>query len=354
MITVRQAEPSGDRVAFTLERSDGASWDLIHASEDLALRATGDAAVVAALPLAMAAREPLRVELEVSARLHAALDTVQDVLSVWWRSPESRITVDAVVGDPEPRGDRHGGVFSHDLASFHLALAPSAPDLLLEVDADLPAGFSRPDSAGPGGAPAVVSTNLARVGADFGLDWDAQYRGAALASVAHAVTDLGRIDLPAPYSVHYLFPWGSHTVLDPLWSGDGLDVRHRHAEVDWVQRLDLVATEPGALDGVRACHRPSAQGPCRRCRGCLFLVAGLRVLGQAGDRPLDLDALRALDLTHYTALADTAVLLRHAKRSADAPLVEALEAAVRRLEADEVRWPDNWFAYLGELGSAHR
>lgn len=352
MITVRRGEATDERVVFTVDRSDGPSRELVYESSALALTADGDAAAVAALPLAMSAREPLRLEMPVSSRLRAALGPAQDVLSVWWQAPEAKIAVEAVAGDPTGRGDVHGGVFSHDLASHHLALAPGAPDLLFVVDADVAPGPAL-DRVGPPGDLPIVSTNLADVGAEFGLGWHEQYRGAALASVAHVIRDLDRVDLPAPFSVHYLFPWGSHAVLDPLWSGAGLEVRHRHADRDWVERLDLVASEADALAQVRACRRPDGSGPCGTCRGCLHHDAGLRVLGRGGAA-LDLDALGALDLSHYTALADTAVLLRHADRATDPELVDAIESAVRRLGPDDVQWPQNWFAYLGELGSAHR
>jgi hypothetical protein len=350
LISVRLSEATVDRVAFTLDRSEGESLDITYASESLALLPHGDAALVAALPLALAAREPLRVELAVSSRLRSAVATIQDVYSVWWRSPESKISVETASTKPMRRGDRHGGVFSYDIASFHLALAPDSPDLLFAVDADLPPGIDG-DRAGPTGDVPLVSTNLAEIAGAFGLDWHADYRGAALASVAHVVADLGRVDLPAPFSVHYLFPWGSHAMLDPLWSGDALEVCHRHVDVDWVDRLRLVAGEPGVVEHMRACTVEEAPSACGRCRGCLYLAAALQVIGRGGERPVDLEAVRDLDLAHYTALADTAVLLRHADRSTDLDLVEAVESAVRRLGPDDVRWPDNWFSYLAELGA---
>lgn len=353
MITVRLSEDSGERVCFVLDRSDGASIPLTYRSATLRLAASGDAALVAALPLAMAAREPLTIEMPVTPLLWAAVPTIMDVHAVWWRSPDVVIPVEADVVDPESRGTRHGGVFSQDLASFHLALAPDPPDLLFAVDADLAPDVDL-EPVGPSGVVPVVATNLAEIGAGYGLGWHERYRGAALASVAHVLTDLGRVDLPAPFSVHYLFPWGSHAVLDPLWSGNGLEVRHRHAETDWIDRLRLVAGDHAALEGVRACQREQGQEPCGTCRGCLYLAAGLRVVKGDGAAPADLDALATLDLRHYTALADTAVLLRHADRSTDADLVQALEAAVRRLDPGDVQWPDNWFAYLAELGSDHR
>jgi hypothetical protein len=347
LITVRSSPAVGDDdVVFVMEGA-AEPTEMRFRSATIPLRAHGDAALVAALPLAMRAGLPLHVDLAVSARLVSAVGTIQDVLAVWWRSSMSRVEVTTGRGAPPVGGDRHGGIVSDDLSSVHLAIAPGAPDLLFGVRAGR-------DAPAPPAAVPVVDTNLAEVGLAFGLDWEAHYRGAAVAAVAHLVPDIGRVDLPAPFSVHYLFPWGSHAVLDPLWSGDGLEVRHRHAESDWIQRLALVASRPEALARVRFCEHGGASTPCRACRGCLFMAAGLRVVGHPEPPPFDPAAFAALDLRHHTVLADAAVLLRHADRDRHPGLVDAVEAGVRALGPGDVEWPDNWFAYLAELGSARR
>jgi hypothetical protein len=351
VITVSLAAAAADRVTFTLEDPGAEPVDLTFRSSSLALRPSGDAALVAALPLAMRRGSPLHVDLAVSARLLAAVPTIQDVLAVWWRDAVSRVAVTSGAGRAPDGGDRHGGVVADDLESVHLALAPGAPDLLFAVRGpghERPASTPAPVADGP-----AVTTDLEAVGARFGLDWASQYRGAAVAATAHLVADLGRVDLPAPFSVHYLFPWASHAVLDPLWSGEALEVRHRHADTDWIDRLRLVARDPEMLARVRPCDR--TLGPdCGSCPGCLLFAAGLRVLGHDTTRSSAPDALVGLDLRHHTALADAAVLLRHADADADPALVGAVKAAIRRLGPEDVVWPDNWFASLAELGSARR
>lgn len=349
MIHVRLAFEDGRRVAYTLDQDGAPTRTLEFSCPDLPLGACGDAALVASLPLAMAAREPLRIELPVSRRLRDAIPSLLDIHAVWWRADDVHIGVETGAGALPTRGRAHGGAYRQDLASVNLDQNVDGPDILFAASDDtvVPAR-ARTDRHGR--PVPVVTTNLRATAEAFGLRWEEQYRGPALAAVGHSLTDLGRLDLPAPFSVHYLFPWGSHALTDPLWSGDGLDVRHRHADIDWIDQLRFLVSVDDA-DRLDVCDHGSDRG-CGRCQPCLFLDAGRAVV--ADDRVIDHDAIAALDLAHHAVLADTAVLLRQARASGRTALVEALETAVRRLDPDDVVWPDNWFAYLSELGSARR
>ena len=329
-------------------------------SADLGLTPCGDAVMVAALPLAMQAGERLEVEQPVTKRLLEAVPTIQDILAVWWHL-DGRVSVDAdLVESPAP-GVVHAGVVDGSVQAVHLEGADDAPDRLIVVDGlagerphPTPADRPMVGSGHPMRRASVVRMNAAGVGEAFGLDWETQYRGMATVAACHLLSDVGRVDLPAPFSVHYLFPWTSHPVLDPLWSGDEMTVRHRHGELDWIQRLRAVAALPGGVDQLRVCRSSDLVEGCGACPSCLVLSAGLAAIGLIPVTAVDLAGIEDLPVANYAALADMAVLLRHIDRTAQPALVDAVEAAVTRLEPASVHWPDNWLSFLTELGSAYR
>ena len=100
--------------------------------------------------------------------------------------------------------------------------------------------------------------------------------GAALASVALALEGfLDRVLIAATTTYDQLYPWGSHPVLDPLWSTERLTVAHDGCEMGRIDKVRFVAGSQLALDTLKVCPYYN----CGRCIKCLPTIIDLMQAG---------------------------------------------------------------------------
>jgi hypothetical protein len=139
-----------------------------------------------------------------------------------------------------------------------------------------------------------VVTNLRR--ATGAISWWSLSHGAALASVALALGGFPRrVLIAASTTYDQLYPWGSHPVLDPLWSTETLTVIHDGCEMGRIDKVRFLAESQLALDTLRLC----AAYNCGHCLKCLPTIIDLMQAG-ALDRcatlphEVDVDHLREI------------------------------------------------------------
>jgi len=127
--------------------------------------------------------------------------------------------------------------------------------------------------------------------------------GPALATVGHLFAPrLKRIFIPATHTEADDVPWGSHPRIDPLWSSEALEFVHDGSDVTRVQKTEVVAAWPAAMDCLRVCWKNTGGVyNCGRCEKCLRTMVTLQMLGalepqSVFDEPLDLDRVASLRL----------------------------------------------------------
>jgi lipid II:glycine glycyltransferase (peptidoglycan interpeptide bridge formation enzyme) len=121
-----------------------------------------------------------------------------------------------------------------------------------------------------------------------------QYQGAALASVGLLFQHLfHKVLIPATFSYADLPPWGSHPLLDPLWSTEVTDFEHDGAEATRVDKAAYISRHETAMRWLRVCWTAymshlydwgwltSTNRPynCGRCGKCLTTMVNLRAAG---------------------------------------------------------------------------
>jgi hypothetical protein len=111
-------------------------------------------------------------------------------------------------------------------------------------------------------------------------NWEISH-GSALASVAHLLSDqFDRICIPATHTYGDVIPWGSHPLLDPLWSSDQLDILYDGAEANRFQKCEVIAQYPKALDTLRVCWKnPGGDYNCGHCEKCTRTMLMLKAHG---------------------------------------------------------------------------
>jgi hypothetical protein len=147
-----------------------------------------------------------------------------------------------------------------------------------------------------------AATNLRSFTSAPASSWD-WHASSQLASAGLCLGGgLRRLIIPGGDTYSTLSPWGSHPLIDPLWSTESLEFRHDGCEAFRSQKLDwYVARSRVALENLRVCgYESSGLQNCGRCEKCLRTMIGLAALGAempAGlfGKQLDLDLVRQLN-----------------------------------------------------------
>ena len=124
----------------------------------------------------------------------------------------------------------------------------------------------------------VARTNLHWDHPSIPCSWE-MYHGAAMAAVAYALAPHhGKVYIAPSYSYANLQPWGSHPLLDPLWSTEALQIVHDGGETR-MEKLRLLVSHPEVLARLRVCWQQTDAYNCGLCEKCVRTMVALRALG---------------------------------------------------------------------------
>jgi hypothetical protein len=285
--------------------------------------ADGDLLVPLALLPAMASGDRLRLADPVSPRLLDAVPSIIDVVTTFdrygWDLGLRPVAVDAPARVPDtPTAGRGVACFFTGGVDSTFTVRSSRKDLTALVfvhgfdvaldDTPLRRAVSTQLRAAAGalGLPLVeVETDL-RAAVDPVVPWTT-YHGAALASVAHLLAPLADTFLvPASDTYATLSAYGSHPLLDPLWSSEAVSIVHEGCAASRIDKVRSFGVDDGApdpLSWLRVCWRnPGGAYNCGTCTKCVSTMVALRIAGLLERAPtfpstLDLRRVAALDLS---------------------------------------------------------
>ncbi len=353
-ITVNIQKPlseKGDVASAQIQigQKDYKDYDVWYRATNSPVSDGADTFLAAMLMPAMKVGGPLKIDGRISARLLRTIPTIQDILTSW--CPElQRVTVESGVRQAHEIRNERGVAcfFSGGVDSFYTYFKNR--DDITHVIFVHGFDFSLQDevlrntivtsmrrAAAELGKPLVeVETNF-RACTDSYADWGL-YFGSALASVVLLLApQFKKIYIPSSHSYSHLHPWGSHPLLDPLWSTDEIEIVHDGCESGRANKVAYIAQSDIALSCLRVCweNREGAYN-CGRCEKCLRTMISLRA-AHALDRcptfqaPLDLDSVARLngaDVNDKIFLEENL----HAVKAAghDPQLVQALRDALDR------------------------
>ena len=308
------------------------------------LAPTGDPFLAAALTIAMIRRETLTIDAPVSPRLLQGASTLMDIYQAWFPRL-ARVDIVAPAAETAAPSKARGSAlfFSGGADSFYSLLkhadpaAPAGPrgltHLVLVFGFDVKLGnpvlFDKiagrlADVADQADLRlVVVETNVRRF-SDRIIGWN-PYHSGALASVGLALSGLfRRVMIASSYAYQELHPHGSHPLLDPLWTTEGVELIHDGCEATRLQKIARLARSPLALGALRVCwENEDTQYNCGECEKCLRTMIALHIVG-------------ALDRTKVFARPLTAAAVRRAGISSDyrAIFLRELQGALGSSPAD--------------------
>lgn len=302
-------------------------WFITDADVPFVEHNRGDIWLPSLLILAMRRGERLRLADPISAGRRADLRKIQDIFTTWYPKRMTRVKVVAPPAEPapEPKGRLRrkrdladtrvtascftGGVDSFNTLVKHKKTLGA---LVYGFGIDIPKHETE--------ATERVGKQLARVADSSGLrllsaetnirrfmghdvSWGFESHGAVLVSLGTIFSPvISTLYIPSTHSYAVPFPWGSHPLVDGLWSTERLKVEHDGAESGRSQKIQRIADDPTAQGNLRVCYKEFSDTNCCRCMKCTRTMAALELLGRLDKfetfpAPLDLDHMRTQTLT---------------------------------------------------------
>jgi hypothetical protein len=276
---------------------DGQDLPIIYKVSKGPVSGSSDAFLAAGLFPAMKFGSNLKIGGTVSPKLLHATVTIQDIITSWFPGYTS-VSIDAGNSNHTALNDQRGvgAFFSGGIDSYYTLLkhqdeittlifmhgfdiqlekhefrerasrafrevAASFNKVLIEVESNLAESLEK------------ISPSFIPAGGDA--------HGAVLASIALLLSpQLKKVYIPSGTPYYVLDPWGSHVLLDPLWSTEDVEIVHDGCEATRVQKAALVAQSDVALKNLRVClFKPEVGLNCEQCEKCLRTMANLRAVG---------------------------------------------------------------------------
>jgi hypothetical protein len=250
---------------------------------------------------AMARGEPIELhDATVSASFLSGLNRVMDVLRCWDTRLHS-VPIDAGSSEREPGRPGVGSFFSGGVDGTFTLLSHAAEitDLILihglEIDLRNQSRFekvlSRTSAIAAGEQKRLipVATNARDFCRHVGVSMTVLH-GALMASIA-LFLGFAKTYIASSHTYAELIPWGSHPLLDPLWSTDTSRIIHDGAEASRTEKIRRIAKNQEALDWLRVCGNDTVDYNCGSCEKCLRTMMSLRMLGASSAA---LPALRSM------------------------------------------------------------
>ncbi len=319
------------------------------------LTPTSEAAVALALPVAMWSGTAIRIAGGLNAGFVEGVHRSQMLMNSWW--PEFKVVAVDCDGQSSARPARGDGIacfFSNGLDSQHTLLSHTAEitDLI----------FVRGFNLNPKHGEFIdrYKSHVQTVAAAFGKDLitiESPFRqfyrhrsgwlrshGAAMATIAHLLSHrCRRFYIAGSHSGGDYIPYGTHPLLEHLWSSEGVEIIHDGAGVRRAEKAKAIAEHDVMLENLRVCfHRPEGYLNCGICEKCLRTMVDLYEAGAlarcpAFAVPLDYDRVARIKFHDDWMETYYRVMLFHLEEiGADPRLTAAMRHVVKQ---SRIPWP---------------
>ena len=231
--------------------------------------------------------------------------------------------------------DRSRPPVTHLLHVSGIDWALTAPTLEREIAA------TRAAAATAGCELVLVETNLRDFTERF-QPWDVTHGGALAAAGLALGTRFSHVLMASTFPLYRLQPWGSHPMLDPLWSTERTAIVHDAAEISRADKFAFLADHSRALANLKVCFEVDSEYNCGVCEKCMLTMVGLRAAGVRED------------LDGFAVPLDAWRLASHAVSTANRQLVPELAERLVHPEDRPYRLALECMMLRGDLTSALR
>ena len=318
--TSRTETPEGTQIVCRLDLA-GVTHEVWFRISSGAANAAVEAFVAFTLLPAMKEGADLVLDRRMSERVLRNVDTIEGIFTCWQPETFRHVAIHAPSTHAlTPMGEEVACFFSAGVDSFFTLLkhqdeitTPSVHgfDISLE-NTSLSAKVSatvREVATRLNKKVIEIHTNI-RTFSDSRLSWD-MYHGSALAAIGLMLApSFSKIYIPATHTYRDLLPWGSHPLIDPLWSSEQVGFVHDGCEATRVEKVAAISKSEVAMSTLRVCWRnPDGAYNCGRCDKCLRTMVNLHLAAALGRCSTLPGALNLKDLARTRFRTNTAGLM---------------------------------------------
>jgi hypothetical protein len=341
-------------------RINGQDVQIRHKISSGTISGTSDAFLAAGLFPAMKLGNNLRIEGTVSPKLLHATDTIQNIIKSWF-SGYAKVSIGAEKSNHTELTDQRGvgAFFSGGMDAFYTLLKHRDEittlifihgfDIQLEKHEfrERASKAFREVAAAFNKVLVEVETNLAesleKISPSF-IPAGGDAHGAVLASIALLLSpQMKKVYIPSSYPYADLAPWGSHVLLDPLWSTEDVEIVHDGCEATRVQKAAVVAESDVALRHLRVClFKPKDGLNCEQCEKCLRCMTTLRAVGALDkcstfSQKLDLENVEKIQIPYEGLYKSYRSTLQAVEKNGNDPeLAKALDTCIKNYEYNKL------------------
>lgn len=324
--------PFTQRVTLSFARESGETIDMffdVRGADAISDAAIHDCAYVLGSSLAYWMREDYGQEYPVDSRLYRHVYAAHSEWAHWpggVKARKSGVETRAPQTKP-PTASKTALFFSGGVDSYFTLLdMPYAKPRTISLEhvedqrSEIEAAFSRlselHDAAADCGADGAIGivTNMMLAHPVILDQWAPRFHGCFLAACAHLVSDtVNHVAISSTFTYGSLKPWGSHLVIDPLWSSSRLQIEHYGATHTRVEKTDAIAQSEIARQALSVCeHGRYQQSDALNCSECIKCYRTMLTLDALGYKP---EQVSAFDWSKYT-LQRTRQLFVHGRGEA--------------------------------------
>jgi len=278
----------------------------------------------------------------VSPQLLGQLETLQRLVKLW--NPEAHfVQIDAETAVPTQRSEVVASTFSGGVDSFCTLVR--CPDLTHLVYMN---GFDRRSKdrwssvseemtrriEGFGKTPVLVDTNIQSYADQCGITM--HYAGGSIFGGVLSYFAGRRGYVPSSSTYRDLKPWGTHPLLDILWSTEATEIIHEAIDLRRSEKTALIAQNPEIFAQMQVCWYGRVEN-CGDCPKCIRTMLALRVLGHDRGPFPDVDPMKRLARIKPTTDRNAAFcwdLMILARDHGHAEIEKAMFRLLRRYKID--------------------
>jgi hypothetical protein len=342
----RTETPEGTRIDYRFDLA-GVTHEVWFRISSAAANAAVETFVAFTLLPAMTESADLVLDSSMSERMLHNLGTIEGIFTCWQPETFRRVTIHAPSTRAlTPMGNEVACFFSAGVDSFYTLLkhCDEITTLLLVHGFDISLE-NEAMSAKVSATVRDVATRLnkkvieiytnVRAFSSSRLGWH-MYHGSALAAVGLMLAPLfSKVYVSATHTYSDLLPWGSHPLVDPLWSSEQVRFVHDGCEATRVEKVAAISKSDIAMSTLRVCWRnPAGEYNCGRCDKCLRTMVNLHLaaaLGRCTTLPgaLDLKELARTSIQSNSSRAFARENVRALRsRRGDPQVIKAIEDAL--------------------------
>ncbi|MCF8430909.1 MAG: hypothetical protein K9G34_03130, partial [Melioribacteraceae bacterium] len=156
------------------------------------------------------------------------------------------------------------------------------------------------------------------------------FHGALLSAIGHLLSKgIGRIYIPSTYSYGDLLPFGSHPLLDPMWSSKNFEIVHHGNESSRLEKIKYLNKSGVDLSKLRVCFADNdSMVNCGKCEKCIRTSLGLLAVNGIDSSEINIAALRKLNISPYNRFVYTELLYELEKIGSYPEICYAISSAI--------------------------